>query len=593
MGTMAQEPVATLEPTAGRPPPPSHLAALLSAWERHADRIAFVRGDQQLTYGEARAEVFRLARALAAYGVGRGTGVALLASNTPSVLLVPLAVQLLGGYYSAIAPAGTMAERRRVLADTGASVLVVDPSTSQRQAAELLGQLPARALRTVLSLGPSPAGAAPLGADLAALAAAQPAEPISPCGAPDDPAELVYTSGSTGAPKAAAFSFERVGALARFWADEAARGTAETAVFAAPDCRMLYAGPFLRMSAPSVLPMLLAGGTCVLTGPLAPGELLRTIEQESVTATMMTPTQLYRLLDHPGLATADLSGLRLLILHSAPAAPARVAEAVRRLGPVLLQSYGQTEAKMISALLPADHAAAVAGRPQLLRSAGRARAGVQIEIRDTAGRALPPGEVGELCISSPLLMSEYWRQPELTARFRAADGWARTQDVGYLDADGYLYLLDRLRDLVIVEGSHCYTIAVEDALTSHPAVRRAVAVGLPDPDTGEAVHAAVVLAPGAAAPSEPGPTAPGAGPGPDPAPGAGPGPDPAPGAGPGPGTGAGTELQQELRALVRERVGPLAEPRTVTFVDDIPLTLAGKPDKTAVRAELARRLDDS
>jgi fatty-acyl-CoA synthase len=145
-------------------------------------------------------------------------------------------------------------------------------------------------------------------------------------------------------------------------------------------------------------------------------------------------------------------------------------------------------------------------------------------------------------------MAGYWRQPELTAQ-TVIEGWSHTRDVGYLDADGYLYLLDRLRDMVIVDGSHCYTTTVEDALTSHPAVRRAVAVGLPDPHTGEAVHAAVVLRPDARV------------------------------------------AVAELQALVRERVGRLGEPRTVTFLDDIPLTLAGKPDKTAVRTELARRLD--
>jgi fatty-acyl-CoA synthase len=119
-----------LEPRAATPH--SHLSSLLGAWERHADRVAFVRGDRSMTYGEARAEVFRLARALAAYGVGRGTGVALLASNTPATLLTPLAVQLLGGYYSAISPSGMMAERRRVLVDTGASVFAFDPATLAR-----------------------------------------------------------------------------------------------------------------------------------------------------------------------------------------------------------------------------------------------------------------------------------------------------------------------------------------------------------------------------------------------------------------------------------------------------------------------------
>lgn len=517
-----------------------HLWLLLDAFERHRDRVAFVRDGRPTTYGEARAEVFRLAQALSAYGLRRGDGVAVLAGNTPATLLAPLAAQLLGCYYTGIAPVLPPQEQARLIEDTQAAVLLFDPATEGgKHAAPLLEQV---RIPTVLSLGPSA-----VGEDLSARAARYPADPVLAQGTDDDLAELVYTSGSTGRPKAAGFTFRGVGALAAYWADESRLPTVESAVFGAADCRMLWAGPFIRLSAPTVVPMLLNGGTSYVLDEFEPGEVLRTIERESITVTMMTPTQLYRLLDHPDLPRTDLSSLRLLVYHSAAAAPAKLAQAVRKLGPVLLGSYGQTEAKMIAALGPEDHAAG-RQRPELLRSAGRPRRGVEVEIRDEHGRALDAGEIGEVCVRSPLIMDGYWHQPELTAQV-IVDGWVQTRDVGYLDQDGYLFLLDRLRDLVIVDGGHCYTLPIEDVLTGHPAVERAAVVGLPDERSGEAIHAAVVLRPHARVTAE------------------------------------------VLRALVRERKDAAHEPKTIAFVDDIPLTPAGKPDKNAVRRELARRRD--
>ncbi len=221
----------------------------------------------------------------------------------------------------------------------------------------------------------------------------------------------------------------------------------------------------------------------------------------------------------------------------------RIADAVRRLGPVLLQFYGQNEAGGISVLLPEDHDLE---RPERLRSAGKVLAEVEVAIRDEAGRDLPTGEHGEICVRSPRVMQGYWKQPALTAEV-LRDGWLRTGDIGFLDEEGYLTVVDRLKDMIIVVGGHVYTTELEDVLNSHPEVRQSAVFGVRDADNMERVHAAVVTAPGADVSAD------------------------------------------GLRALVRERCGAMYEPYRIHFVAALPLTDAGKPDKKLLR----RRVEES
>jgi fatty-acyl-CoA synthase len=520
----------------GQTPQCFHLTALLNAFSHYRDRVAIVYAGKSTTYGEALEEVFRLARAMFARGLRRGDGVAGLNVNTPRTMLTQLAAQLIGCYYSAIPANLSITEQANTLADTGAIALVFESLESETRAAGITERV---RIPMVLSLGPSS-----VGDNLLALASCQPAEPLTPQGHDDDLAELTYTGGSTsGSPKGVLYTFGRNATLTRYLEASARRGTVDSVVFSTEPCRFLRFLPFTTIPWETTVPILMKGGTIFLHKGFEAGRALSTIEQERITVVAMPPSFLYQLLDHPDLNTTDTSSLRLIVYAGAPAVPDRLEQALSRFGPVLLQYYGQTETRMISVLDPADHAS---GHPTVLRSVGKPLRGIEVQIRDSDGGLLGTGSVGEVCVRSPIAMNGYWRKPELTAD-TMGDGWVRTNDLGYLDAEDYLYLVDRLTDMVIVNGYNCYTLEVEEALTHHPSVRQATVVGLPDERTGEAIHAVVVRQPNAQV------------------------------------------AEEELRALVREHKGRLHEPRTIVFLDEIPLTLIGKPDKNAIRAELARR----
>lgn len=283
--------------------------------------------------------------------------------------------------------------------------------------------------------------------------------------------------------------------------------------------------------------MLAAGGTVVLLERFEPGAWLDAVEQERVTHTMLLPPLLYQVLDHPRFDGTDLSSLHMLFYGGAPANPRRIAEAHERIGPVLTQFYGQTEAGGISILTAAEH-----GKPELLGTVGRIVPGTEVAITGSDGARLGTGERGELWVHTGTEMDGYWKQPELTAQ-TIVDGWVRTGDVAWLDDDGYLHLVDRVKDMVIVVGGHVYTSELEDTLMEHPGVRQAAVFGVPDGDGTEAVHAALVV--GSPAPSV-----------------------------------------DDVAGLVGERAGAMYVPREIHVVPELPLTGIGKTDKKRLRAEL-------
>ena len=520
-------------------PPMAYLRGVLEAFDRYESRTLFVHEGKSITYGEARAEIFRLARALGACGLRRGDGLAGLNANTPHVMFVHVAAQLIGCYYIGVPLPASTGARSQMLAHTQAKALVYEPALDAAGVRELVAE---SRVELVFSLG-----SGTVGRDLLELAAILSADPLVPSACDDDMAELVFTGGSSGGrPKAATYTFGQIGALSQYWDVAALENTPDYAVYSSESCRLLRCIAHVGAPGLSVVPTILHGGTIVLHEGFDASAVLQAVEQERITAMMLWPSNLYELLDHADLATTDVSSLRLLGYHGAPMVPARLEQALERFGPVLFQSYGQTETRMISALSPADH---VAGRPKLLRSAGRPRTGVEIELRRD-GVPVATGEVGEVCVRSPYLMTGYWREPELTEH-TMGDGWLRTGDAGYQDADGYLFLVDRLRDMVIIGASNVYTLEIEDLLAGHPDITQAAVVGLPDERTGEAVHAAVVARAGS------------------------------------------TVGGEELRTWVRDHGDARQVPRTVTFLAAIPLTPLGKPDKNAVRANLAKSTGES
>ncbi|MEV4443597.1 AMP-binding protein, partial [Streptomyces sp. NPDC049577] len=288
--------------------------------------------------------------------------------------------------------------------------------------------------------------------------------------------------------------------------------------------------------------MLRSCGTVVILDDFDPATVLAAIERERITHMFVLPPLLYRLMDHPAAPGTDTSSLRSLTYGGCPASPARITEAIRRFGRVLVQFYGQSEAGGISVLAAEDHDPA---RPDRLRSAGKVLPDVEVAVRDENGRDLPVGEHGEICVRSRWLMRGYWKQPGLTAEV-LRDGWLHTGDIGFLDPEGYLTVTDRLKDMIIVVGGHVYTSELEDLLNSHPHVLHSAVYGARDTDRMERVHATVV---------------------------------------PVPGSGVDAE---ELRALVRRERGAMYEPVRIDFVEALPLTEAGKPDKKLLRREAER-----
>jgi fatty-acyl-CoA synthase len=486
------------------------------------ERPCFHFAGRTTTYGEALNSIHRIARALLAPGVEPGNGIAILCGNRPELFYVRTAAQLIGVRTIALQPLSSIHDHAFIAQDADLDGIVFDPHYEQTVVAlqEKVG------LRTVASLGP-----AEIGFDL--LDAASIVSPSAPeIGPVQAPHALVYTGGTTGAPKGiimspAAQAFAAATMAEHWqWPD---------------DVRMLLSTP-LSHAAGTVLPPTLArGGSVVLLPSFSAGAWLDAVEQYRVTAALIVPTQLYRILDEPSLADRDLTSLETIFYGASPCSPTRLAEAIRVFGPVFFQFYGQTEAPMtMTVLRKEEHDPNVPGR---LSSCGRAVPGVEVRLLDDDGNAVPGGTPGEICVRGPLVALEsYKNRPEETAA-ALAGGWLHTGDVATEDEDGFLHIVDRRKDLIISGGFNVYPREIENCLESHPAVGSVAVIGVPDELWGEAVAAFVV---------------------------------------PRPDHAGVTDVA--LIQFVKDRLGSLPAPKSVHFVDAIPLSPLGKPDKNALRA---------
>ncbi|MFF4220293.1 fatty acid--CoA ligase [Streptosporangium nondiastaticum] len=489
-------------------------------------RTAVVHHDRRVTAGELRDLVHRMARALRARGVERGQVVTLLSGNLPETIAARYAANLIGCAVNHLYNKLSADVQATIMRDVETRALIADPAYAGRAAelAELTG------VQDVLLLGPGSEGT-----DLLELAAGQPAEPLSGLARPEDICMIRHTGGTTGHPKAICTAFER---LPGFQDDvdeilepegKADDGMRQLVCTTLAHAAGLLADVTLRTD----------GGTVVLLDDFDAAEALAAIERERITHMFLLPPLLYQLMDHPDVDSTDTSSLRNVTYGGCQSSPARLASAVRRFGHVLTQFYGQNEAGGISVLSPEDHDPE---NPARLRTAGKAMNGVEIAIRDESGRDLPTGEHGEVCVRSEHIMTGYWKQPELTAEV-LRDGWLHTGDIGFLDDEGYLTIVDRIKDMIVVVGGHVYTTELEDLLNTHPEVLQSAVFGVPDANRMEQVYAAVVRAPG-------------------------------------------SELdEKELREFVGNERGAMYEPAHVSFIDALPLTDAGKPDKKFLRRE--------
>jgi acyl-CoA synthetase (AMP-forming)/AMP-acid ligase II len=512
-------------------PADNYVLQALDLFDGYGEATAIVMGDSQLSYAAVANATRGLAAVLHEAGLGEDSAVAMLVSDRPESASLQLALHLLGCRTIWIA---TYAPRRQQLDYIGlaqADVLIYNAGTQQRAelVAELASQNPSL---KIFALGG--------GTEHPDLLASIPEQardlPAEQVGA--SPESLFYTGGTTGLPKLVHHwqgFYKTMLAIAAYY-----RSVGE------PPMRFLSGSTFSLVSGqlPAFL-TLFEGGTFFITVGFDEGEFLRAIEEHKISSAFLTPTLLYRVIEHPDAATTDTSSLRYLNVGGAAAFPARLGEAIDILGPVVRIVYGSSELPLITDLPFLDHDPE---HPERLKSAGKPFADTRIEIRDAEGTVLKPGESGEVWVSGSLMMAGYWQQPEAT-RETVAGGWVRTGDAGYLDEDGYLYLVDRLRDMIVTKGvaANVYARPIEDALVSHPKVLEAAVIGVPHERWGEAVHAVVVTEPGAEVTAE------------------------------------------ELQEFVRGELNNLYTPETVEFVTELPLTPLTKVDKKQLRQRHVER----
>ncbi|MFF4382977.1 AMP-binding protein [Kitasatospora sp. NPDC001547] len=491
------------------------------------DRTAVVTADgARITAGDFAAATYRLAHELIARGVTRGTTVTLLTGNTPEALSARYAAGLAGARVVNLYDGMSTPVLAEITASVDTTVLLVD-AERYADAPELL---PLIDVPTVLALGPGPAGGAvpAIGDDVVAASAHRPAEPPDVRVGPEDDLSIRHTGGTTGIPKGV---LSLHGPYRRVFDAPVGSDPADGVP------RLLAATPLAHLAGIMSDLVLQRGGTVVLQRSFEPGAVLAAIERERITDLWLLPPLLHQLLDHPTIGRTDLSSLRHVLYGGSAASATRIREALKVIGPVLFGVYGMSEAQLISLLTPQEHDRIGAGGQVPV---GRPAPGVEVAIRSPDGTDLPTGEQGEVHLRSSAVMAGYWKQPDLTAAV-LRDGWLNTGDVGYFDEDGYLYLSDRAKDLIIVVGGHVYPSEVEDLLVTHPAVARCAVFGVRDDQEAEHVHVAVVPAPGQ------------------------------------------RPRLDDLRAFVTDRKGRIYAPEALHLVDEIPLTPVGKPDKKRLR----------
>ncbi|MFD5969835.1 long-chain fatty acid--CoA ligase [Streptomyces sp. NPDC060311] len=482
-------------------------------------RTALIHRDAEITYRRLHERVLRLAHGLNTLGVARGDRVAYLGPNHPAFLETLFAAGVLGAVFVPLNTRLAEAELTYNLVDSGSTVLVHGAG----QAATAAAVAANGGVRHRVTLG-TPDGE---GLGYEDLLAAGDTGPLDEPVAPDDPCVIMYTSGTTGRPKGAVLSHANITwNSVNVLVDTDLTGDEVTLVVAP-----LFHTAGLNMTC---LPTLLKGGRVVLLDAFDPGTVLDVVERRRVTYMFGVPTMYDAMAAHPRWETADLSSLRSVSCGGAPV-PARTIQRYLSRGLAFSQGYGMTEASPGVLFLDREQTSAKAG------SAGVPHFFTDARVVLADGSPAGPGQRGEVLVQGPNVMSGYWGRPEDTAAAFTGDGWLRTGDVARTDAEGYAYIVDRVKDMFVSGGENVYPAEVEDALLSHPAVRECAVVGVPDALWGEVGHAVVVLEADRRADGP------------------------------------------EILAHLRGRLAKYKIPKTVAFADYLPRTASGKIIKRAVR----------
>ena len=459
-----------------------HVGHFLSrAAQRWPARAAWLDGDAVVTFVDAEARVNRLAHALIGLGARRGDRVGMLVPNCYQGLETILAPMKAG---LAVVPMNIRlhpAEHAYLLNDSGARILVYHEHFRDH-VASIRGDLTTVERAVCIGAG------APGDVGFEAVQTGQPATPPDVAIDPDDLAWLFYTSGTTGRPKGAMLSHRALIAMVELFLIDL-NPVRESDV-------ILHAAAITHGSGVSMFHHIARGAANAFpaTRSFEPRKIFEAIQRYRVTTMFLAPTMVHMLTTSGAHGDYDLSSLHTIFYGGAPMYVEQLQAAVRAFGPIFVQLFGQGEAPMTCTSLPKEEHVTGDDPVKLARlaSAGRETTAVRIRIVDEDDRTLPRGEMGEIVARGDLVMPGYWRNAEATAA-TLRHGWLHTGDVGYLDDDGYLFITDRKKDMIISGGANIYPREVEEVICQHPAVFEVSVIGVPDPKWGETVKALVVL----------------------------------------------------------------------------------------------------
>jgi acyl-CoA synthetase (AMP-forming)/AMP-acid ligase II len=494
--------------------------------------IATIHGDRATTFAELHRRSSRVANGLIALRIKPGARVAVLDQNSDRYFEIMLGVAKVGAVSVTVNWRLAPREVAYVLKDSCAEVLFAGGRHSGCLAA-LLADL--KTLRQIILIDGAADGW-PVYEDWSCRYS-----DVDPGheGAETDTAVQIYTSGTTGHPKgvelalAAFYGLSRYRALEHFdpqfgWIDWQ---PGDTAIIAIPAFHI--GGTYWTFLA------LYCGARSVILAQFDARDVLFAIPKHRVTHLILVPTMIQLVLMHPDCAKTDFASLEYLLYGASPIPLDLLREATAAFKCRFIQVYGMTELCGAVTYLPAeDHNS---DGTQRMRSAGRAISGVSLDIRDSEGRSLPHGTVGEICVHSATRMNGYWNLAEATAATMDAAGWVRSGDAGFVDSDGYVYVQDRIKDMIVSGGENVYPAEVESAIYGHPAVAEVAVIGVPDSKWGEAVKAIVVLKPG------------------------------------------GEPDADSILAFARSRIGSFKVPKSVDFVPELPKNATGKVLKRELR----------
>jgi len=500
-------------------------------WARIAPNREFgVDAWRRLSFGAAAAEVSRLASALHSAGVARGDRVAIVARNRLEFPIASFAASRLGAVVVPVNVRLAPEELLFVLENAEARHVFVDAPFAETLQG-LRDRLPK--LGEVVGLGepggpPLPDGVTPYAGFLETAGQALPDRR----GVPLDEAVQFYTSGTTGRPKGVVHTHLSLSIAASYWRTVFPITADERQLLVSP---AFHSGGFLNFLHTS-----LCGASVYLLAKFDPGEVLRLITEERLVRVSLVPATLDACLAEVKETRPDrFESLRYLSYGASPISVDTMRRALEVFPCEIHQQFGQTEAPILTHLMPDDHLRGLE-EPSLLLSTGRPVVGCEIRILGSDGRPLPTGERGEICARTPLVMKGYYGRPEATAE-TLREGWIHTGDVGFLDDRGYLSIVDRLKDMIVSGGENVFAKEVEECLLAHPKVREAAVIGVPSARWGEEVKAVIVLESGGAVPAE------------------------------------------DLVSFCGERLAGYKRPRSVDFVDDLPRNANGKVLKRVLR----------